>query len=165
MSFQSQLNATVYGSMIIIKETTNGSGTQAVVRLVNPSTNKNELPKISRRVVTHRFLILPWISKRGRDARKRFHVEDISFVCNVTPNGLLAAVFYYNGINFVLHGGEEHHSLNLLLLLFRNLPDIEMQGQLISCVGYTEHDSKKHLEADISLILKIRLLYSMHGLH
>ena len=30
-----------------------------------------------------------------------------------TPEGLLNAVFYYNGVNFVLRGGEEHRSLKL----------------------------------------------------
>ena len=38
------------------------------------------------------------------------------------PSGLLRAVFYLNGINFVLRGGEEHHSLKISQFTFLNVP-------------------------------------------
>ena len=61
---------------------------------------------------------------------------------NDTPDGLLAAVFYYNGVNFVLRGGEEHRSLKLSQLEFREVPDPDNPNEMISCVEYTEHGSK-----------------------
>ena len=33
-----------------------------------------------------------------------------------TPLGLLNTVFYYNGINFVLRGGQEHRNFKISLL-------------------------------------------------
>ena len=40
-----------------------------------------------------------------------------------TPRGLLNAVFYYNGKNFVLHGGQEHRDLKLSMLTRLKDPD------------------------------------------
>jgi len=40
--------------------------------------------------------------------------EDASCVINLdTPTGLLHAVFFWNGKNFCLRGGEEHRNLKL----------------------------------------------------
>lgn len=59
-----------------------------------------------------------------------------------SPQALLFAVFYYNGLNFVLRGGEEHRNLKLSQLNFRTVPDPDVAGMEIECVEYTEHGSK-----------------------
>ena len=40
-----------------------------------------------------------------------------------TPRGLLRAVFFYNGKNFVLHGGQEHRNLQISQLSRLYCPD------------------------------------------
>ena len=40
-----------------------------------------------------------------------------------TPRGLLNAVFYYNGKNFVLRGGQEHRDLKLSMFTRLKDPD------------------------------------------
>ena len=59
-----------------------------------------------------------------------------------TPEGLQNAVFYYNGVNFVLRGGEEHRSLKLSQFVFGSIPDPEVPGKSLEYVDYTEHGSK-----------------------
>ena len=59
-----------------------------------------------------------------------------------SPEGLLKAVFYYNGLNFVLRGGQEHRELKVSQFNFRDVPDPDNPGELIRCVEYTEHGSK-----------------------
>ena len=59
-----------------------------------------------------------------------------------SPSSLLQAVFYLNGLNFVLHGGEEHRSLKILQLMFRDVADPDRPGKTICCVDYAEHGSK-----------------------
>ena len=55
---------------------------------------------------------------------------------------LLFAVFYYNGLNFVLWGGEEHRQLKISQLKFCTVPDPDTPQKVIECVEYTEHGSK-----------------------
>ena len=59
-----------------------------------------------------------------------------------SPGGLLRAVFYYNGLNFVLRGGQEHRNLKISQLNLRTVPDPENPGDQIDCVEYSEHGSK-----------------------
>ena len=59
-----------------------------------------------------------------------------------TPDGLLKAVFYYNGLNFVLRGGQEHRDLKVSQFNFRDVPDPDNPGQRITCCEYSEHGSK-----------------------
>ncbi len=59
-----------------------------------------------------------------------------------SPQALLFTVFYYNGLNFVLRGGEEHRQLKISQLNFRTVPDPDVPGKDIECVEYTEHGSK-----------------------
>ncbi|XP_011409419.1 PREDICTED: uncharacterized protein LOC105316291, partial [Amphimedon queenslandica] len=56
---------------------------------------------------------------------------------NQTPEGLLNAVFYYNGVNFVLRGGEEHRSLKLFQFDFGSIPDPEFPGKSLEYVDYS----------------------------
>ena len=59
-----------------------------------------------------------------------------------SPGGLLRAVFYYNGLNFVLRGGQEHRNLKISQLNLRTLPDPENPGDQIDCVEYSEHKNR-----------------------
>ena len=59
-----------------------------------------------------------------------------------SPSALLGAVFFYNGLNFVLRGGKEHRELRISQFKFRSVSDPDVPGQLIECVEYTEHGSK-----------------------
>ncbi len=56
-----------------------------------------------------------------------------------TPQGLINAVFYYNGINFCLRGGEEHRDLRETQLRFAS--DLA-SGNEVEFVEYIEHGSK-----------------------
>ena len=53
-----------------------------------------------------------------------------------TPKGLLNAVFFYNGKNFVLRGGSEHQDLKFSQL------KRSVDGNGCVCYTYTEHSSK-----------------------
>lgn len=55
-----------------------------------------------------------------------------------SPGGLLRAVFYLNGINFVLRGGAEHRNLKIYQLTFLDVPDPD-NCKLVHCV---QHGSK-----------------------
>ena len=59
-----------------------------------------------------------------------------------TPRGLLRAVFFYNGLNFVLRGGDQHRSLKLSQLHFSTVPDADNPQQTVDCMEYTEQGSK-----------------------
>ena len=59
-----------------------------------------------------------------------------------SPTALLGAVFFYNGLSFMLHGVAEHRVLKISHLLLHSIPDPDHPGQLIDCVEYTEHGSK-----------------------
>ena len=59
-----------------------------------------------------------------------------------TPHGLLNAVFYYNGLNFVLRGGREHRDLMIAQLNFGYEPDQDCPDQVLEFVEYVEHGSK-----------------------
>ncbi len=59
-----------------------------------------------------------------------------------SPASLVHAVFYYNGLNFVLRGGQEHRDLKISQFTFCNVPDPDNPGQSINCVQYSEHGSK-----------------------
>ena len=59
-----------------------------------------------------------------------------------SPLGLLRAVFFYNGLNFALRGGEEHRQLKLSQLRFDTVPDPQCPGETNEIVEYREHGSK-----------------------
>ena len=60
-----------------------------------------------------------------------------------SPSSLLNSVFFYNGLNFVLRGGDEHRDLKISQLQFEdNIVDPSNPENLISCVKYIEHGSK-----------------------
>ena len=60
-----------------------------------------------------------------------------------SPSTLLNDVFFYNGLNFVLRGGEEHRELKISQFHFRDeVIDPENPDHMISCVEYREHGSK-----------------------
>ena len=52
------------------------------------------------------------------------------------------AVFYYNGLNFVLRGGREHRDLMIAQLNFGYEPDQDCPDQVLEFVEYVEHGSK-----------------------
>ena len=56
-----------------------------------------------------------------------------------TPQGLLNCVFFLNGKNFCLRGGQEHRELKLSQLK-RDV--VSLQGSMKVCYTYTEHGSK-----------------------
>ena len=66
---------------------------------------------------------------------------DSSTLPTESPSGLLRAVFFYNGLNFML-GGQEHRNLKISQLKFSTVPDPDRPGVFIDCVEYTEHGSK-----------------------
>ena len=53
-----------------------------------------------------------------------------------TPRGLLNAVFFYNGLNFLLRGGSEHHALKISQLSKNTSPEGRVH------YTYTENTSK-----------------------
>ena len=59
-----------------------------------------------------------------------------------SPESLLNAVFYYNGLNFTLRGGDEHRNLSLTQITFGNEPDPADPTKVIKFVEYTENGSK-----------------------
>lgn len=76
-----------------------------------------------------------------------------------TPEGLLNAVFYYNGVNFILRGGEEHRSLKLLQFVFGSAPDPEVPGKMLDYVDYTEHGSKNRPGGSKQLNLESKMVH------
>ena len=56
-----------------------------------------------------------------------------------TPQGLLNAVFFYNGKNFCLHGGAEHRDLKFSQI---KREVVTVNGQSTVCYKYVEHGSK-----------------------
>ena len=56
-----------------------------------------------------------------------------------TPQGLANAVFFYNGKNFCLRGGQEHRDLKFSQLKRKT---VEVNGNVRVCYEYTEHGSK-----------------------
>ena len=73
-----------------------------------------------------------------------------------TPEALLNAVFFYNGMYLILCGGEEHRKQKLSQFKFSTVPDPKQTGVTTTCVIYTEHGSKIILGEPIRLILIIR---------
>ena len=82
------------------------------IRLCDP---ENPSFKPLHRVLDNRFREL----HRMGVGTKRKQAEVVSYdeenqlwetgvLCSDTPGGLLRAVFYYNGLNFILRGGQEH---------------------------------------------------------
>ena len=116
------------------------------VRLADPT---NPLFKDLHRVLDKRYrnLHAQGIGAMRRQAEVVTSIEEERlWECGVfssdSPSGLLRAVFYYNGLNFVLRGGEEHRCLKISQLKFRDVPDPEHPGKTIRCVDYTKHGSK-----------------------
>ena len=58
------------------------------------------------------------------------------------PSSLLNAMFYYNGLFFVLRGGQEHRNLKLSQIVVKSVPNPEKLSEMIDVVEYTEHGSK-----------------------
>ena len=59
-----------------------------------------------------------------------------------TPEGLDNSVFYYNGINFVLRGGQEHRNLCLVQFSFIYETDLDIPDKMLEYVDYVEFGSK-----------------------
>ena len=57
-----------------------------------------------------------------------------------TPQGLVNAIFYYNGINFCLRAGEEHRNFRETQLCFGSV--LATSGDELEFVDYIEHGSK-----------------------
>ena len=65
-----------------------------------------------------------------------------SVLSTKSPLSFIRAVFYLNGVNFVLRGGDEHRKLKLSQFVFRDTLDPDNPGEVIRCVEYTEPGSK-----------------------
>ena len=61
-----------------------------------------------------------------------------------SPLGLLHAVFYLNGLNFVLRGSDEHRKLKISKFAFSEVANPDNPREMIRYVQYTEHGSKNH---------------------
>ena len=79
------------------------------------------------------------------------------------PESLLNAVFFYNGINFTLRGGEEHRSLSLSQISFGQE---EGKEGVVEFVEYTENSSKNRPGGNKQLNLenKVVRFYSQPSL-
>ena len=85
-----------------------------------------------------------------------------SGVLNVdTPTGLLNYVFFYNGKNFCLQGGEEHR--NLKLSQFQREEVMIEQKSLIHYT-YTEHGSKNRSGGMRDFHLNNKIVHLYHNL-
>ena len=67
---------------------------------------------------------------------------EISILGNNNPESLLNAVFFLNGINLVLRGGEEHCGLKLSQFTFGEMQDPDDPSSTLSFFRYEEHGSK-----------------------
>ena len=116
------------------------------IRLCNPD---NPTFKQLHRTLDSRYRQL---HAQGIGAKRR-HAEvltneeedqlwDSGTLSTESPSGLLRAVFFYNGLNFVLRGGQEHRNLKISQLKFSSVPDPDRPGVFVDCVEYTEHGSK-----------------------
>ena len=83
-----------------------------------------------------------------------------------SPQALLSAVFFYNGLNFILRGGEEHRQLKISQLKFCTVSDPDDPSKEIECVKYTEHGSKNRPGGSHQLNLdnKVVVQYAMKKL-
>ena len=59
-----------------------------------------------------------------------------------TPQGLLNAVFYYNGVNLALRGGDGHKGLKLSQMVIKAVQNPDDPPKEIDCLVYMEHGSK-----------------------
>ena len=87
------------------------------------------------------------VGAKPKQARVITHDEEhtlweSSILGDKTPESLLHAVFYLNGLNFCLRGGEEHRQLKITQLQRMTVPDPDNPGQMIDCYEYTEFGSK-----------------------
>lgn len=73
-----------------------------------------------------------------------------------TPQGLLNCVFFYNGENFCLRGGQEHRDLKLSQL-HRN--EVTIEGRLLVRYTYTEHGSKNRQKGLKQLHLENKVVH------
>ena len=62
-----------------------------------------------------------------------------------TPQELLNAVFYYNGVILALRGGDEHNVLKLSQMVIKAVQDPDDPSKEIDCLVYMEHGSKNRL--------------------
>ena len=60
-----------------------------------------------------------------RDEEKQ--LWDLGVLGSYHPSALLNAMFYYNGLFFVLCGGQEHGILKLSQLVIKSVPNPEIQ--------------------------------------
>ena len=79
-------------------------------------------------------------SKTQADITKRLWKSGV--LNSDTPEGLVNSVFYYNGINFVLRGGQEHRNLCLVQFSFRYETDLDIPDKMLEYVDYVEFGSK-----------------------
>ena len=60
-----------------------------------------------------------------------------------TPTSLLnAVVFFYHGVYFCLHEGNEHRQLKLSQVELKEVTSPTDSAKIVKCVVYTEHGSK-----------------------
>ena len=59
-----------------------------------------------------------------------------------SPLALLNSVFFYNGLYFVLRGGDEHRNLKISQLTFRKVDNSSNPDEKIEVMEYREFSSK-----------------------
>ena len=81
-----------------------------------------------------------------------------------TPIGLFNAVFYYNGLNPILHGEDEHWAL-ISQFHIHTVQDADGPFSLTECLIYAEHRSKNRPGGSKQLDLAKRLwnTFRMHS--
>ena len=116
------------------------------IRLIDPT---NPIFKSLHRVLEKRYRDLHALgigtTKRQAEIITKDEEEKLwesGVLSSDSPAGLLRAVFYLNGLNFVLRGGDEHRRLKVSQLTFHEVQDPDNPSERIRCVEYTEHGSK-----------------------
>ena len=73
-------------------------------------------------------------------------------------------MFYYNGLNFVLRGGEEHRQLKISQLKFCNVPNPDDPQKVVECVEYTGSKNRPGGSHQVNLDSKVVTQYAQSEL-
>ena len=79
-----------------------------------------------------------------------------------TPQGLSNAVFFYNGKNFCLRGGQEHRDLKFSQIKRKT---VNVNGCIKVCYEYTEHGSKNRSGGIKQLRLENKVVVQYEDVH
>ena len=71
-------------------------------------------------------------------------LQQMGVLSSESTLGLLRAVSYLNGLNFVLRGGDEHRKLKISQFAYSEVANPDNPREMIHYEQYTEHGSKNH---------------------